>query len=210
MKRQENRADPPAPSAKAFTSGLHTSSQRRVTRWVETKQRTEMPSDFSMNDSLTTRRLHGWTLLLLLALGFGTARAQSLLNLDFAANPAAKAPTPNIWLWAMAMSSFSKKKDATWYFLQWVTGPEHDLFGAQKMDLVNPARKSVWADGAFRDKLSGKYQGYVEMFDVSAPGASIPPPRPKTLWAPWPRSRTTSRAHSGSSPRRCARWRRRR
>ena len=36
-----------------------------------------------------------------------------------------------------------------------------------------PGAQSVWADGAFRDKLSGKYQGYVEMFDVSAPGASI-------------------------------------
>ena len=105
--------------------------------------------------------------------GAGNAEAGNLAFAPFAANPAAKAPTPNIWLWAMAMSSFSKKKDATWYFLQWVTGPEHDLFGAQKMDLVNPARKSVWADGAFRDKLSGKYQGYVEMFDVSAPGASI-------------------------------------
>jgi multiple sugar transport system substrate-binding protein len=91
----------------------------------------------------------------------------------FAANPAAKAPTPNIWIWAMAMSSFSKNKDATWYFLQWVTGPEHDLFGAQKMDLVNPARASVWADGAFRDKLAKSYPGYVEMHDTSAPGASI-------------------------------------
>jgi len=71
------------------------------------------------------------------------------------------------------MSSFSKHKDATWYFLQWVTGPEHDLFGAREMDLVNPARASVWADDMFRDKLSASYPGYVEMHDVSAPGASI-------------------------------------
>ena len=73
----------------------------------------------------------------------------------------------------MAMSSFSADKDAAWYFMQWVTGPEHDLFGAQTMDLVNPARASVWADGAFRDKLSKSYPGYVEMHDASAPGASI-------------------------------------
>ena len=73
----------------------------------------------------------------------------------------------------MAMSSFSADKDATWHFLQWVTGPEHGLFGAQKMDLVNPARASVWSDGAFRDKLSKSYPGYVEMHDASAPGASI-------------------------------------
>lgn len=105
--------------------------------------------------------------------GPGNAEAGNLAFAGFAANPAAKAPTPNIWIWAMAMSSFSTDKDAAWYFLQWVTGPEHDLFGAQKMDLVNPARASVWADGAFRDKLSKSYSGYVEMHDASAPGASI-------------------------------------
>lgn len=103
----------------------------------------------------------------------GTAEAGNLAFSAFAANPAASAPTPNIWIWAMSMSSFSQNKDAAWYFLQWVTGPEHDLFGAQEMDLVNPARSSVWADGAFRDKLSAKYPGYVEMHDTSAPGASI-------------------------------------
>ena len=105
--------------------------------------------------------------------GAGNAEAGNLAFSAFKANPAAAAPTPNIWIWSMAMSSFSADKDATWYFLQWVTGPEHDLFGAQTMDLVNPARASVWADGAFRDKLSKSYSGYVEMHDASAPGASI-------------------------------------
>ena len=41
------------------------------------------------------------------------------------------------------------------------------------MDLVNPARASVWADEMFRDKLSASYPGYVEMHDISARGASI-------------------------------------
>ncbi len=103
----------------------------------------------------------------------GTAQAGNLAFAPFAANPDASAPTPNIWIWAMSMSSFSRNKDATWYFMQWVTGPEHDLFGAREMDLVNPARASVWADEMFRDKLSSSYPGYVEMHDVSAPGASI-------------------------------------
>ncbi|WP_340301889.1 ABC transporter substrate-binding protein [Roseobacter sp. HKCCD7870] len=105
--------------------------------------------------------------------GGDNAEAGNLAFSAFKANPAAAAPTPNIWIWAMAMSSFSTKKDATWYFLQWVTGPEHQLFGAQDMDLVNPARSSVWADEMFRNKLSASYSGYVEMHDVSAPGASI-------------------------------------
>jgi multiple sugar transport system substrate-binding protein len=103
----------------------------------------------------------------------GTAEAGNLAFAPFAANPDADAPTPNIWIWAMSMASASQKKDATWYFMQWVTGPEHDLFGAREMDLVNPARSSVWADEMFRDKLSKSYPGYVEMHDVSAPGASI-------------------------------------
>jgi multiple sugar transport system substrate-binding protein len=105
--------------------------------------------------------------------GAGNAMAGKLAYAPFAANPEAKAPTPNIWIWSLAMSSFSKDKDATWYFLQWASGPEHALFGATKMDFVNPVRKSVWADKSFRDRLSGSYPGYVAMHDVSAPGASI-------------------------------------
>src|SRR5229473_4588294 len=50
----------------------------------------------------------------------------------FAANPAASAPTPNVWIWSLAMSSFSKNKDAAWYFIQWASSVEHDLFGARK------------------------------------------------------------------------------
>jgi multiple sugar transport system substrate-binding protein len=105
--------------------------------------------------------------------GAGNAMAGKLAYAPFAANPEAKAPTPNIWIWSLAMSSFSKDKDATWYFLQWASGPEHALFGATKMDFVNPVRKSVWADKSFRDRLSSSYPGYVDMHDVSAPGASI-------------------------------------
>jgi multiple sugar transport system substrate-binding protein len=69
----------------------------------------------------------------------------------FTANPEAKASTPNIWIWSLAMSNFSKDKDATWYFMQWASGLEHAIFGATKMDFVNPVRQSVWKDEAFRD-----------------------------------------------------------
>ena len=105
--------------------------------------------------------------------GPGNAMEGQLAFAPFAANPAAAAPTPNIWIWSLAMSSFSRRKDAAWYFLQWASGPEHALFGATKMDFVNPVRKSVWEDAGFRDKLSAKYPGYVDMHDSSAPGASI-------------------------------------
>ena len=91
----------------------------------------------------------------------------------FAANPAAKAPTPNVWIWSLALSSFSKQKDAAWMFMQWAASVEHDLFGARKMDFVNPVRTSVWKDSEFRDRIAKSYPGYLEQHDVSAPGAKI-------------------------------------
>ena len=91
----------------------------------------------------------------------------------FAANPDAKAPTPNVWIWSLAMSSFSKQKDAAWTFMQWAASTEHDLFGARKMDFVNPVRASVWKDSEFRDRIAKSYPGYLDQHDVSAPGAKI-------------------------------------
>ncbi|MGP1397297.1 MAG: ABC transporter substrate-binding protein [Inquilinaceae bacterium] len=99
--------------------------------------------------------------------------AGQLAYAPFAANPEASAPTPNIWIWSLAMASSSQRKDAAWYFMQWASGPEHGLFGAATMDFVNPVRKSVWADDVFRERLNKSYPGYVEMHDVSAPGAKI-------------------------------------
>ncbi|MEM9222607.1 MAG: extracellular solute-binding protein [Pseudomonadota bacterium] len=105
--------------------------------------------------------------------GGENAMAGKLAYAPFAANPAASEPTPNIWIWSLAMSSFSDNKDATWQFLQWATGLDHGLFGATEMDFVNPVRESVWENSGFRDRLTSSYPGYVKMHDVSAPGASI-------------------------------------
>ncbi|MNT61856.1 hypothetical protein D3C72_1995290 [compost metagenome] len=41
------------------------------------------------------------------------------------------------------------------------------------MDFVNPVRASVWKDEIFRERLNKSYPGYVEMHDISAPGAKI-------------------------------------
>ncbi|WP_131113336.1 extracellular solute-binding protein [Lichenihabitans psoromatis] len=91
----------------------------------------------------------------------------------FAPNPAAKAPTPNVWIWSLAMSSFGKQKDATWAFMQWASSVEHGMFGARKMDFVNPVRASVAADGEWRTKINKSYPGYIDQLDASAPGAKI-------------------------------------
>jgi multiple sugar transport system substrate-binding protein len=97
----------------------------------------------------------------------------SLAYAPFAANPAAKAPTPNVWIWSLAMNNAGSQKDATWYYLQWATSTEHDLFGAQKMDFVNPVRASVWKDEIFRKRIDTSYPGYLNQHDMSAPGAKI-------------------------------------
>jgi multiple sugar transport system substrate-binding protein len=91
----------------------------------------------------------------------------------FTPNPEAKAPTPNVWIWSLAMSSFSHQKEAAWTFMQWASGTEHGLFGAQKMDFVNPVRKTVWDDETFRKRIADHYPGYLEQYEASAPGAKI-------------------------------------
>lgn len=91
----------------------------------------------------------------------------------FAANPNAKTPTPNVWIWSLAMNSAGKQKDAAWYFMQWASSTEHDMFGARKMDFVNPVRSSVWKDEEFRGRIAKSYTGYVDQYDVSAPGSKI-------------------------------------
>ncbi|WGF86268.1 extracellular solute-binding protein [Marinivivus vitaminiproducens] len=106
----------------------------------------------------------------------------------FAADPSAQAPTPNVWIWSLAMNSYGSQKEAAWYFLQWATGTEHALFGATKMDFVNPVRQSVWQDEAFRDRMAKSYPGYLEQYEASAPNAKIyftPQPLFPTVTTEW-------------------------
>ena len=105
--------------------------------------------------------------------GGDNKEAGNLGYAPFAANPAASAPTPNVWIWSLAMNNAGTQKDATWYFLQWATSTEHDLFGARKMDFVNPVRASVWKDEEFRARIDKSYPGYLNQYEVSAPGAKI-------------------------------------
>src|SRR6185436_9055921 len=70
----------------------------------------------------------------------------------FAANPAAKAPTPNVWIWSLALSSFSKQKDAAWYFIQWATSTEHE---------------------EFRARIDKSYPGYLNQYEKSSEGSKI-------------------------------------
>lgn len=91
----------------------------------------------------------------------------------FTPNPSASAPTPNVWIWSLAMSNFSKKKDAAWYWMQWCNGPENAMAGGVKHNQVNPVRESVWASGDFDDKIRGTSPGYMEQYNSSIDGSKI-------------------------------------
>ena len=91
----------------------------------------------------------------------------------FAPNPQAQGPTSNVWIWSLAMSSFSRNKDAAWTFLQWASGTDHLLYGARKADVVNPVRASVWQDPEVRERVNKSYPGYIEAYDASVQAAKI-------------------------------------
>jgi multiple sugar transport system substrate-binding protein len=97
----------------------------------------------------------------------GTKMAGQLAYLPFTPNPKASAPTPNVWIWSLAMSEFSKNKDAAWYFIQWATGTENTTFGAVHADLVDPVRDSVWKVPEFQARLEKSYPGYLNQFQKS-------------------------------------------
>jgi multiple sugar transport system substrate-binding protein len=105
--------------------------------------------------------------------GGDNAEAGNLAYAAFAANPDAAAPTPNVWIWSLGMSAFSENKEAAWNFMQWASSAEHGLFGAQKMDFVNPVRQSVWDDEEFQSRIAASYPGYLEQYQASAPGSKI-------------------------------------
>lgn len=104
----------------------------------------------------------------------GTGKEKGNIGFDaFTPNPDAKAPTPNVWIWSFAISSFSKQRDAAWDFVQWASGTDHGLFAARKKDGVNPVRASTWKDEAFRKRIEASYPGYVQQYEASSPGAKI-------------------------------------
>jgi multiple sugar transport system substrate-binding protein len=103
----------------------------------------------------------------------GTKEAGHIGYEAFAPNPDAKGPTPNIWIWGLAMSAFSTKRDAAWRLMQWASGTEHLTFGATKANQVDPVRQSVWNDGDFKTRLNATYPGFLDEFNGAAPGAKI-------------------------------------
>lgn len=103
----------------------------------------------------------------------GTKEAGHIGYEPFTPNPDMKHPTSNVWIWSLAMSNFSRNKDAAWYFLQWATSTKAELFGATKEKLVDPTRQSVADDDDFKARLNKSYEGYLNTYKKTVPDAKI-------------------------------------
>ena len=91
----------------------------------------------------------------------------------FAPAPSASGPTSNVWIWSLALSNFSQKKDAAWTFMQWASGTDHLLFGARKKDMVDPVRASIWKDQDFTERLKSEFENYPQTYAATQPEAKI-------------------------------------
>lgn len=103
----------------------------------------------------------------------GTKEAGNIGYHPFVANPEASEPTANVWIWSLAMSSFSSDKPAAWFFLQWATGADLLLKGATEHQLVDPVRKSVSESPAFQERMTENFPGYLEQYRATAPSSKI-------------------------------------
>jgi multiple sugar transport system substrate-binding protein len=103
----------------------------------------------------------------------GTKEAGNIGYQGFAANPDKKEPTPNVWIWSLAINAASANKGAAWLLLQWAVAAQQCQFGATKAKLIDPVRQSAWDDAEFKTRLKEKYAGYLEQYAVSAPGSKI-------------------------------------
>ena len=90
-----------------------------------------------------------------------------------APNPNAQGPTSNVWIWSLAMSNSSRRKDAAWYFMQWASGTDHLLFGARGKDQIDPVRASIWKDEDFKARVEKNFPNFAQTYQLTEPGAKI-------------------------------------
>ncbi len=102
----------------------------------------------------------------------GTKEAGNIDYHAFTPNPQASEPTPNIWIWSLAMSSFSRHQKAAWKLMQWATSTQQLTLGATEANLIDPTRQVVWDNQSFKGRMQS-YPGYLAQFAASSPGAKI-------------------------------------
>jgi multiple sugar transport system substrate-binding protein len=92
---------------------------------------------------------------------------------EFTPDPKMDHPTSNVWIWSLAIPSFSKEKDAAWYFVQWASGKNFGIYGGVKQKLVDPVRDTTLQDPAFKERLDKGYPGFYAAFKKTLPDAQI-------------------------------------
>ena len=79
----------------------------------------------------------------------------------------------NEWIWSLAMNSSSHHKLATWLLMQWMTGKQHDLWGALHGLLVDNPRESVANNPSFIAYEKKVEPGYHTLFGKMSKVAAI-------------------------------------
>ncbi len=80
--------------------------------------------------------------------------------------------TSNTWVWSMAMNSYSKHKDAAWYFLLYFTSKDFFNYASITGKNVDPTRKSTWETDGFKQKMA-KQTGYIDTYKKTVDTATI-------------------------------------
>lgn len=78
----------------------------------------------------------------------------------------------NVWVWSLAMNSYSDAKDAAWLFIQYFTSPEYMLFSGTEGACADSPRASV-AESEEYISVVGQSVGYLEALEVLLPNATI-------------------------------------
>ncbi|MGW0496345.1 extracellular solute-binding protein [Streptomyces sp. NPDC003007] len=100
---------------------------------------------------------------------FQAVKGASPASGKIAFHPGPKGPdgslATNMWIWSLGMNAKSRKKRAGWLFLQWATGKEHLRRSAITHHHIDPVRKSVADDAAYKDKMR-HLPGFLETFET--------------------------------------------
>ncbi len=101
--------------------------------------------------------------------------SQEAGNLAWTTMPTLKegdTPTSNMWIWSMAMNSYSKNKDAAFCFLMYFTGKDWTNYAAIQGKNVDPCRKSTWESDGWKTKMA-KQPGYIDTYEKTVEHATI-------------------------------------
>jgi len=94
----------------------------------------------------------------------GSPEAGNLAYCNGPIPPGKEKALSNLWVWALAMNSFSENKDAAWYFIQYFTSPDYGKWTIEKRYCIDPPRQSTFEDPAFKELIATQY-GFEEMFE---------------------------------------------